>query len=100
MNPFIEFASDPVGTLAWLGYALFLVGVVGAAIPWAVRQAAMLVVRYRKNRHDKEWFSFGNRRAGYVPPLSWLVRAFGVCLVLATTAWAVGALFWLIGVGV
>jgi len=98
MNPFIEFASDPVGVLAWTGYALLLVGIVGAAVPWAIRQGATLIVRYHKNKHDsKKWFSFGSRRAGYVPPLSWLARAFAVCGVLAVTAWAVSALFWLVG---
>ncbi|AFH22483.1 hypothetical protein OSG_eHP27_00155 [environmental Halophage eHP-27] len=97
-NPFIKFATDPVGVLAWLGYAFLLVGIVFTAVPWAFRQGATLVVQYRKNRHTDAWWSFGARRNGYLPPLGWLSRAFGVCIVLAVTAWAVSALFWLVGV--
>jgi len=99
MNPFIEFAADPVGVLAWLGYALLLVGIVLAAVPWAIRQAGTLLVRYRKNRTSAEWWSFGERRSGYIPPRSWLSRAFAVLFVLSVTAWAASALFWLVGIG-
>ena len=99
MNPFIELATDPVGTLAWIGYALLLAGLVLAAVPWAIRQAGVLTVRYQKNRTRDSWWSFGDRRAGYIPPLSWLARAFGVVFVLAVTAWAAGALLWLVGIG-
>jgi hypothetical protein len=97
LNPFVEFARDPVAALAWLGYALLLAGIVLAAVPWAIRQGVTLVVRYRSNRTSDAWWSFGASRAGYIPPLSWLSRAFGVLFVLAIASWATSALFWLVG---
>jgi hypothetical protein len=96
MNPFIELARDPVAALAWLGYALLMLGIVVAALPWAVRQGATLAVRYRRNRTTDAWWSFGERRAGYVPPLGWLARLFVVVLVLAVTTWALGTIVWLL----
>lgn len=96
LNPFIAFGQDPVAALAWLGYALLLVGIVAAAVPWAIRQGVTLVVRYKANRHSDAWWSFGEARNGYIPPLSWLSRAFGVLLVLAVASWATSALFWLV----
>jgi hypothetical protein len=98
LNPFIEFARDPVGVLAWLGYALFLVTVVVIALPWSVRKSAWLIARYQQNRASDSWWSFGDRNAGYIPPQGWLLHAASVCLVLAVSAWAVGALIWLVGV--
>jgi len=99
MNPFIELANDPIGVLSTLGYVLFMLGIVLAAVPWAIRQSGTLLVRYRKNRTSAEWWSFGERRSGYIPPLSWLSRAFAVLFVLSVTAWAASALFWLVGIG-
>lgn len=97
LNPFIAFGQDPVAALAWLGYALLLAGIVLAAVPWAIRQGVTLVVRYKANRHSDAWWSFGDSRHGYIPPLSWLSRAFGVLFVLAIASWATSALFWLVG---
>lgn len=96
LNPFIELARNPVASLAWLGYALLMVGIVLAAVPWAVRQGATLVVRYQKNRAGPKWWAFGDASHGYIPPLSWLARLFGVLFVLAIAAWALGGFVWLL----
>lgn len=40
----------------------------------------------------------GDSTAGYIPPAGWLAWAFGVCVVLAIAAWALGTLVWLVGV--
>lgn len=98
INPFVELARDPIGALAWLGYVLLMLAVAIAAIPWALRQATTLYVRYRKNRTSDRWWSFGDSRLGYIPPLGWLSRAFGVLFVLAIAAWALGALIWAVGI--
>jgi len=97
LNPFIEFAQDPVGVLAWVGYGLLLVAIFLAAVPWAFRQYVMLVTQYKRNRHGGDWWAFGDRSAGYIPPASWLAWAFLSTLVLAVAVWSVGALIWLVG---
>jgi len=99
VNPLVELARDPVTSLAVVGYALLMAAVVIAALPWSIRQLVTLSIRYRRNRTSDAWWSFGDRRAGYVPPLSWLARLFGVLFVLAVVAWALGALAWLVGGG-
>jgi hypothetical protein len=98
INPFVELARDPVGTLAWLGYFLFMLGVVVLAVPWAIRKTAWLYARYETNATSDDWWSFGNRRKGYIPPAGWLGQAFLVCVVLAGSAWALGTVVWLLGV--
>lgn len=96
VNPFIRLAQDPVGTLAVFGYALLLVAIFVAAVPWAVRQYATLITRYKKNRHGAEWWAFGDRSAGYIPPAGWLAWAFLSTFVLAIAAWAAGTLIWIV----
>jgi hypothetical protein len=97
-NPFVALAEDPVGTLAWLGYTLLMLGIVILALPWSVRKSAWLYARYRQNRAGDRWWSFGDSNVGYIPPAGWLSQAFFVLFVLAVTAWALGALAWLVGV--
>jgi len=97
-NPFVELAQDPVGVLAWLGYLLFMLAVVAAAVPWAVRKSAWLLHRYQQDRHKRDWWSFGDRTDGYIPPTWWLGWAFMVIFVLAIAVWALSALVWLVGV--
>lgn len=98
INPFVELARDPVGALAWLGYLLLMLGIVLAAVPWAIRKTAWLIARWQTNKHTDRWWSFSESGAGYIPPAAWLAWAFGVCLVLAVAAWALGTLVWLVGV--
>jgi hypothetical protein len=98
LNPFIELARNPVTALAWLGYALFMCGIVILAVPWSIRKTAWLIARYQQNRAGDRWWSFGTGNAGYIPPAGWLAWAFAVCGVLAVSAWAVGTLIWLVGV--
>ena len=94
INPFVELARDPVASLAWLGYLLLMIGVVVLAVPWSVRKVAWLVARYYQNRASDSWWSFGDRRHGYIPPAGWLAHAFSVCLVVALSAWALGTVVW------
>jgi len=95
-NPFIEFAVDPVGALAWVGYALLLVGIVLMALWWSLRKLGTLAVQYRKNSHTDAWWS-GPFDIGIVPPPQWTASLSAVIFVWAVTAWAISALFWLIG---
>jgi len=98
VNPFIRLAQDPVGFFTGLAFGLAMLGILAVALPWSVRQSATLWVDYLQNRHTNAWWAFGDRTNGYFPPLPWLVKAFVVIMVLATAAFAVGALAWLVGV--
>jgi len=91
MNPFIWFAQDPLGALAWIGYAFILVGVAVYGGIWVFRTWTRVYIRWQKNRHKDEWWG------GWVPPAQeakWLAAG---CLVLAAIAWSVGALIWMVG---
>lgn len=98
INPFVELAKDPVGALAWLGYALLMLGIVLAAVPWAIRKAVWLIARWETNRASDTWWAFGSTRRGYIPPSGWLAWAFGVVFVLAIASWALGTIVYLVGV--
>ena len=96
-NPFIAFGQDPVGVLAWLGYALVLVAIGLAALRTVLRGIPTLYVQWDRNKHTNDWWAFGSRTNGYIPPLGWTIRALAYLLVLAIAAWAAGALLWLVG---
>jgi len=98
MNPFIEFVKDPVAVLDWVAYALLLAAIFFGALRTVLREFPRLYVQYRNNRHTDAWWSFGERKMGYIPPLGWSVRFAGSLLVLATAAWAASALLWYVGV--
>lgn len=95
-NPFIELATDPVGTLALAGYALLLASLILMATWWSLRTAGTLYVQYRKNQHTDAWWS-GPFEIGVVPPPRWTATAAAVGFVWAVTLWALSALVWLIG---
>lgn len=95
-NPFIAFAQDPVGILAWVGYALLLVTIGFGAVRTVLRGIPTLYIQYKNNRHTDAWWAFGDRRNGYIPPLGWSIRLMAYGVVLAIAAWAAGALIWLV----
>lgn len=97
-NPFIEFAQDPVGVLAWAGYALILFTLSVAALRTVLRGIPTLWVQYRNNRHTDKWWAFGDRRNGYIPPARWTALFCWYLLILAGFVWTAGALLWLLGV--
>ena len=86
LNPFIEFAQDPVATLAVVGYALFLVSLLVITLGTVWDNGLTAYVEAKKN-----W-----NRWNYVFPLGWTARVAGIFVVLAIDAWAVGALIWLV----
>jgi hypothetical protein len=96
MNPFIELYQHPIESLGWLGYLLAMAAVIMAALPWSIRQVAKLIVQYKKNAHGSEWWAFGDRSRGYIPPAGWLARLCGVLVVLAVVAWALGTVVFLL----
>lgn len=99
INPFIALARDPILALAALGYglALLAIGVVGAS--YAIRTLGEQVATFRNQRHQSQWWSFGESSRGWIPPADWAARTAWALLVLAATAWAWGALVWLVGGG-
>ena len=87
MNPFVQ--ADPVALLAWIGYALTLVGIaVGcgrAALEWVRR----VRVRRERNHTADEWWG------GWVPPrfeAGLLAATFGV---MTVAFWAASAIVWI-----
>ena len=97
-NPFIELARDPVGTLAALGYALILAAIAFGAVRTVLRELPRLYVQYDRNKHTNDWWAFGERRDGYIPPLGWSMRFAASLVILAVAAFAASALVWFIGV--
>ena len=95
-NPFIELAQNPVGALAWLGYALIMAAIAFGAVRTVLRGIPTLWVQYKNNRHTNDWWAFGDRRNGYIPPLGWSIQFAAYLVVLAIAAWALGALVWLV----
>jgi type IV secretory pathway TrbD component len=99
LNPFIELARDPVSTLSWLAYGLAMIAVGFGALRTVARGIPTLWLQYQNNKHTSGpngWWAFGDRSAGYIPPLGWSIRLFAYLLVLAVAAWAAGALIWLV----
>ena len=95
-NPFIQIAVDPVGTAGWIGYGLFLTAFVLLSTGWGLRKIGDLGTKYRRNHHTDEWWS-GPFDIGIVPPASWTATLAAVLFVWSFTAWAGGALVWLVG---
>lgn len=87
MNPFIEFAKDPVAVLTGLAYAMALLALVGWTFGLVWSNAMTAYAQYKAN-----WSSWD-----YLPPLSWISRVAAIPTVLAIDAWALAALLWLIG---
>lgn len=98
-NPFIELAKDPIATLGWLAYALILLAITLATLRNTTRGFVTLYVQYINNRHQDGpdgWWSFGDRRNGYIPPLGWTVRACAYLVNLAVALLAVATLYWIL----
>jgi hypothetical protein len=100
MNPFIEFAQNPVQLLSWLGYALVLLAIGVGAVRTVLRGIPTLWIQYQSNKHTNDWWAFGERKNGYIPPLGWTVKLCAYLIVLAIAAWAASALIWFVGGGV
>lgn len=97
-NPFIEFAQDPVGVLAWVGYVLVLVGLGVAGLRTILRGFPTLYIQWRKNRHTDAWWSVGDLPYGVIPPARWTAMLLLYIGVLVALVWVAGALLWVLGV--
>jgi len=95
-NPFVEFAQDPVAALAWLGYALLMVTVVGLGVTFSLRKGATLLA-YATDRNNRQRKFWGEAVDGWLPPAWWIGWAAVVLLVWVVIVWALGALVWVIG---
>jgi hypothetical protein len=87
MNPFVELARNPVGTLSAVGYALALLTLLFLTLAATWSNVVWLRVRWDRQRPN-QW--------EYVPPTKWVLRAAAVPGVLAVDAWALAALLWLV----
>ena len=87
MNPFIEFAQDPITTLAVVGYGLLMLALLvwTAGLCWS--NAATIHHRWHDER-PREW--------EFVPPLSFVARVAAIPTILCIDAWAIATLIWLV----
>lgn len=83
MNPFIEFARDPVTVSALLAYALVVI-------------AALLATTYVLTRNLMTLYTSWAKSAWTFPTAPWFGRAVAVPLILAVDALLFGALVWLV----
>ena len=98
-NPFIEFARDPVGILAWSGYVLLLGTFALMAARSVLRGVPTQYTRWKKNRSNKsKWWRIGDMSYGVVPPLDWTLKTAWHILTVVVFVWAAGALLWVLGV--
>lgn len=88
MNPFIAFYEDPVAFLTALGYALLLVTLLFVTLGGVYRNAITVKARWDAQR-PQMW--------KLVPPVDWLLRVAAIPFVLMLDAWALAALFYLLG---
>lgn len=92
MNPFIEFARDPVEVLATIAYAFLLLGttIAVAGVMWSTALRLSNVWEYRNvdGRFGPSWT--------YVPPMTVILRVSGLCVLLSLEALLFGALIWLV----
>lgn len=98
MNPFIDLAQDPVGTLSAAGYALLLLALVVVNATILLRWVADLYTQATLpvGRREGEWYD-GPAGVGSIPPGGFVVKVVGVVALLAVDAFALGALAWLVG---
>jgi len=96
LNPFVEFARDPVATAAYVGYGLLMLTILAAAVPWALRSIAQLRTQYLRNRHEKDWYALDRDSRVVIPPPGWWLTVVGVGIVLTIAWWAIGSLAWLL----
>jgi len=95
-NPFVALASDPVGFLAALGYALLLAGFVVAGVGLTLRKGtALLMLATDRNTRQRDWW--GDTFGGWLPTPSWIAWFVALVFLWAVIAWAAGALIWLVG---
>lgn len=88
MNPFVALYEDPVGALTALAYGLLLLTLLFVTLAAVWRNAVTVKVRWERQR-PVEW--------EYLPPAGWLLRVAAIPFVLAVDAWALAALFYLLG---
>jgi hypothetical protein len=100
LNPLIELARDPVGTLSALGYLVLLVGILLFGVPHAVRILVEDVyLDWKMNKDRAKWARLWGEGPGYLPPFSVGLRALWAFTVIFVSFEATAALLWFIGVG-
>jgi len=97
LNPFVALGTDPVGTLAVLGYALMLLSLAWLAVIGVWRWTLDLYVALvQQSGWDVPAPSgeAGARGWRYVPPSGFILKAAAIPFVLAWAVWAVGGVIY------
>lgn len=97
LNPFIELARDPVGTLALVGYGLLMVAILIVGIPHALRTLISVYRDWEQNKGRDKWARLYGQGDGWIPPFTVALQAMWGLFVLAISVWSIGALVWLVG---
>lgn len=95
-NPFVEFAQDPVATLAGIGWIIIYAAIVMLVAPYCVRKGSVLILiaSDRGRRQQRDWW--GDRWGGWLPDEKWIAGALLVGAGLVVIVWALGALVWVL----
>jgi hypothetical protein len=100
LNPLIELAKEPVGTLSALGYLVLLVGILLFGVPHAVRILIEDVyLDWKMNKDRAKWARLWGEGPGYLPPFNVGLRALWAFTVIFVSFEATAALLWFVGVG-
>lgn len=97
LNPFVALGTDPVGTLAILGYVLMLLSVSWVAVVGVWRWSLDL---YRQLAEQSSWTvpypeqPAGSRGWKYIPPTGFILKTAAIPFVLAWAVWAVGGVIY------
>jgi len=97
LNPIIEFVYNTVEVLTVAGWGFILLAIAFMAVRTVLREWPTLYVMWKDERLSNKWWAFGDRRAGYIPPLMWSVRLALSFVVLAVAAFAMAALVQYVG---
>lgn len=94
-NPFVYLAESPVEFFALLGYALIMLFFVFLSLIFVARQTAEVYQSWSIRNKRADWWRWMDVIP--VPPTLVILRAASVPFVLALTAWAIGALVYIVG---
>lgn len=99
MNPFIELVERPVETLTLAGYALAMLAITLGGLSYTLREGTKLYLLGTKEHRRgsgpyEEWW--GDWADGWIPPASWVIRAWKTAAVGIAVVWALATVAYMV----